>query len=107
MKSESAYPYTAVWGSCKVSGTSNGYKPVSFASYHDATNLYLYVSGIYNNCNPQYLNLNHAVLAVGYDNQGNWIIKNSWGASWGQQGYFLLAPNNTCSILDNPLQITA
>ncbi|KAL4459368.1 hypothetical protein ABPG74_017981 [Tetrahymena malaccensis] len=126
MKSESAYPYTAIWGSCKVSGTSNGYKPVSFVSVGqntlalqtalnaspvsvaiDATNLSLYTSGVYNGCNPQYINLNHAVLAVGYDAQGNWIIKNSWGASWGQQGYFLLAPNNTCGILDNPQQITA
>ncbi|EAR96136.1 papain family cysteine protease (macronuclear) [Tetrahymena thermophila SB210] len=126
MKTESQYPYTAIWGTCQVSGTNNGYKPVAFGSVGqntlalqtalnaapvsiamDATNLYLYTSGVYNNCNPSSINLNHAVLAVGYDSQGNWIVKNSWGASWGQQGYFLLAPNNTCGILDNPQQITA
>ncbi|KAL4459367.1 hypothetical protein ABPG74_017980 [Tetrahymena malaccensis] len=126
MESESSYPYTAVRGNCKVTSTTNGYKPVSFVQIGqntqalktalnaspvsvsmDATNLYLYTSGVYNNCDPQNLNLNHAVLAVGYDSQGNWIVKNSWGASWGQQGFFLLAPNNTCGILDQPLQITA
>ncbi|EAR96137.1 papain family cysteine protease (macronuclear) [Tetrahymena thermophila SB210] len=126
MESESSYPYTGVWGTCKVSSTNNGYKPISFVQIGqntqalqaalnlapvsvsiDATSLYQYTSGVYNNCNPQQLNLNHAVLAVGYDSQGNWIIKNSWGASWGQQGFFLLAPNNTCGILENTLQITA
>jgi C1A family cysteine protease len=31
----------------------------------------------------------HAVLAVGYDDKQNAIlVRNSWGASWGQKGYF-------------------
>eukprot|EP00823_Brevimastigomonas_motovehiculus_P008107 TRINITY_DN7379_c0_g1_i1.p1 TRINITY_DN7379_c0_g1~~TRINITY_DN7379_c0_g1_i1.p1 ORF type:complete len:453 (-),score=102.83 TRINITY_DN7379_c0_g1_i1:161-1519(-) len=36
---------------------------------------------------------NHAVLAVGWKKESNqkvWIIKNSWGASWGDKGYFTL-----------------
>ncbi|KAL4459369.1 hypothetical protein ABPG74_017982 [Tetrahymena malaccensis] len=126
MKTESAYPYAGYQGSCKASGTSNGYKPVSFSFITsstlalqtainaspvsvaiDATYLSMYSSGVYNNCNPSNINLNHAVLAVGYDTQGNWIIKNSWGTQWGMSGFFLLAPNNTCGILDDPMHITA
>ena len=33
----------------------------------------------------------HAVMAVGYDDSQNWfIVRNSWGAGWGMQGYFTL-----------------
>ena len=33
----------------------------------------------------------HAVVAVGYDDQNQWfIIRNSWGANWGLQGYFTM-----------------
>ena len=33
----------------------------------------------------------HAVLAVGYDDQNQWfIVRNSWGDSWGMSGYFTL-----------------
>jgi C1A family cysteine protease len=33
----------------------------------------------------------HAVLAVGYnDEQGRFIVRNSWGIDWGQKGYFTM-----------------
>jgi C1A family cysteine protease len=33
----------------------------------------------------------HAVLAVGYDDTGaRFIVRNSWGAHWGQKGYFTI-----------------
>ena len=33
----------------------------------------------------------HAVCLVGYNNfKGLWLLRNSWGTSWGQAGYFTL-----------------
>ena len=66
----------------------------SFQSYH---------SGVYYEpaCNPN--QLNHAVLVVGYGNEGGhdyWLVKNSWGQGFGQDGYIKMARNkgNNCGI---------
>jgi C1A family cysteine protease len=33
----------------------------------------------------------HAVLAVGYkDSEQRFIVRNSWGSSWGMEGYFTM-----------------
>jgi putative hemolysin len=46
-------------------------------------------SGIYRCTNDG--SINHAVVIVGYNEPGNyWIIRNSWGAGWGEGGYFKL-----------------
>ena len=43
--------------------------------------------------------INHAVLLVGYT-ENAWIIKNSWSASWGDQGYIWVTrdPTRSCNI---------
>ena len=67
-------------------------QPISVAV--DATDWQLYAGGIFNNCKKR---LNHAVLLVAYDAQG-WTIKNSWGDSWGENGFMRLARGDTCGI---------
>ena len=33
----------------------------------------------------------HAVMAVGFDDSKQWfIVRNSWGTTWGMKGYFTL-----------------
>lgn len=63
-----------------------------------------YKSGVYTteNCKNTADDVNHAVLAVGYGVENGtpyWIIKNSWGAAWGDNGYFKMEKGkNMCGI---------
>ena len=112
--SESDYGYTASDGVCKkctsvtkidsyVDVTPNSetalqqavlINPVSVAIEADESSFQFYSSGVLTaECGT---NLDHGVLLVGYGTlNGNdyWKVKNSWGLSWGQQGYILLARN--------------
>lgn len=65
----------------------------------DASNWQNYKSGIFNTCGTS---SNHVVLIVGYTSD-YWIVKNSWGTQWGEQGYIRLKMGNTCGLANYPV----
>ncbi len=109
--SEASYPYKAADGTCKkvpsVSTITSftdvptnsetalvnaiAQQPISIAIEADQAIFQSYTSGVITgNCGT---NLDHGVLAVGYGTVGGqdyYKVKNSWGASWGAEGYVLL-----------------
>ncbi|XP_053205502.1 procathepsin L-like [Panonychus citri] len=122
---EAAYPYAGYDESCrfsakKVGATISSYanvtsgdedallsavaqQPVSVAI--DATPVQLYSSGIIDSdteCGSAFGQLDHGVTVVGYGTEGSkdyWIVKNSWGKSFGEKGYFRLQRgSNLCGI---------
>merc|ERR1712151_1241499 len=122
--SESSYPYKGTGGSCKASscdvaipkGGVTGYKdvsggedglasaveqqPVSDAIEADQMSFQLYNGGVMTGtCGTQ---LDHGVLVVGYGTDSGkqyWKVKNSWGASWGENGYIrMVRGQNQCGI---------
>ena len=75
--------------------------PVSVSVDAD-DNFRYYTSGVLTQCGTS---LNHAVVVVGYGTnpQGTeyWVVRNSWGPSWGEQGYINIAITGgigTCGI---------
>lgn len=129
--SEAAYPYTAVDGTCNIAkdpimlnvfyGAYNitagdevqlanavyGVGPVSVA-FQVVDDFFSYTSGVYSSdtCGNTEMDVNHAVLAVGYGTDletgmDYWLIKNSWGTEWGDQGFFKIERGvNMCGIAE-------
>jgi len=123
---ESSYPYKGRNGSCKQSSCSVGIpaggisgvthvksgdanslksalnsRPVAIGIEADQNAFQFYSSGVLTGtCGTQ---LDHSVLAVGYDTGSSyWLVKNSWGASWGDNGYIKLSMSgDKCGILDD------
>jgi len=124
---EDSYPYEAVVGRCRydprhVGATDTGFVdlpkgdenslkkavatigPIAVAIDASQKSFSFYSGGVYYEprCNPQHLT--HAVLVVGYGTENGhdyWLVKNSWGKSWGKSGYILMArnKNNNCGIV--------
>lgn len=117
LTTEEEYPYRGSSGTCdKGKGknhvvTISGYErvpannekslqsavanqPVSVAIDASGYEFQLYSHGIFTGqCGKQ---LNHGVTAVGYgekDGMKYWLVKNSWGSGWGEQGYIRLNRN--------------
>ncbi|KAG4072621.1 hypothetical protein HA402_004710 [Bradysia odoriphaga] len=128
IETEQSYPYEARDANCRYDSRSNSgatvkgsvgiqqgdenslkmavatYGPIAVAIDASVSTFGHYREGVYyaSQCDPG--KLTHAVLVVGYDTTANgqdyWIVKNSWGTSWGQSGYIFMARNkgNNCGI---------
>lgn len=118
LTSESSYPYTGVDGTCKTKKAETpvakitGYEdvpanneealrqavahqPVSVAIDAGEFDFHFYKSGVFSGeCGTM---LDHGVTAVGYgtaaDGTEYWIVKNSWGTKWGENGYVRMKRN--------------
>jgi cathepsin L len=119
---EALYPYTQSAGSCKTNGGSYKISSYSGGALADCNalaamvtgrptsiavaagnNFFMHYSGgILNQCGT---GIDHGVLLVGvFQNSTHnyWKIKNSWGSSWGENGYIRIdrsvAGGNLCDV---------
>ncbi|XP_061520284.1 cathepsin S-like isoform X1 [Phycodurus eques] len=123
--SDRAYPYRAKRGKCEYkpqdrAANCSGYSfvpkgdedslkialanvgPISVAIDASHSKFHFYRHGVYEDlaCTQK---VNHGVLAVGYGTEEGsdyWLVKNSWGVKFGDQGYIKMARNrlNQCGI---------
>lgn len=127
---DASYPYTSRTGTCDTSkitpvAYNSGYVdlpvndgaalmdavanqgPVSISIAAGGFRFQFYGGGILKSCNDYVMD--HAVQLVGYgteNGQDYWLVRNSWGASWGENGYIRLARygegNEPCGVDENP-----
>ena len=132
LSSEWTYPYTSFYGepsNCNKTKSKpvvavksydvleqNKYQPfIDYVSSDgpvavsvDASNWFMYESGVFNGCNQTVIDLNHAVQLVGFGTDLNlgdyWLVRNSWSTVWGENGYIRLyrSPEVTCGIDNSP-----
>lgn len=123
---EKSYPYEAEDETCRfkkrtVGATDTGFTdipegdeealmkavatvgPVSVAIDASHESFQFYSSGVYYEPDCSSEELDHGVLVVGYgteDGEDYWLVKNSWGTQWGEDGYIKMARNrdNNCGI---------
>ncbi|XP_075975724.1 cathepsin L [Anticarsia gemmatalis] len=124
---EKTYPYEAIDDKCRYNPKNSGADdtgfvdvpagdeqalmqavatvgPVSVAIDASQESFQFYSDGVYFDENCSSSELDHGVLVVGYgtDEEGGdyWLVKNSWGRSWGDLGYIKMArnKNNHCGI---------
>ncbi|XP_065192927.1 digestive cysteine proteinase 2-like [Sycon ciliatum] len=75
---------------------------VSIDASHQSFGFYSH--GVYYEpeCGNQPMDLDHAVLAVGFGTLGGedyWIVKNSWSTHWGNDGFVLMSrKDNNCGV---------
>ena len=60
--------------------------------------MFNYDSGVFEGCKDKSVSANHAITIVGFDADGNWIMKNSWGEDWGTNGYMILSKDYNCGL---------
>ncbi len=108
------YPYAAKKSKCKkcknkihINGCSDvpynnetalmaavALQPISIAIEADKMAFQFYSSGVFDGkCGT---NLDHGVLLVGYGTENGkdyWLVKNSWGSHWGENGYIKIKRN--------------
>jgi C1A family cysteine protease len=126
----SSYPYTAKDGTCqkctavaRISSCSDvkpndqlslkaavAQQPIAVAIEADTRYFQSYSGGILDSSSCG-TTLDHGVLTVGYgeeNGQKYWLVKNSWGTTWGDKGYVKIARSDStndkgiCGIAMDP-----